>query len=114
MILELNLTLEDTEDNVLRLSNLDNKMIVKVNDLEYEVFPEQVIYNTGLERVMGMYSSLSYQLANSHRMLFIGRGVNKKEKDIREATALVNKKKEEYKGAQRKLSELNGPNNETN
>lgn len=108
MILELNLTLEDTEDNIVKLSNLDN-MIVKVNDLEYEVFPEQVRYNMDQGRVMGMYSSLCYQMTNNHGIIFIGRGVNKKEKDIRAAIAIVNEKKMEYKEAQRKLSELNGP-----
>lgn len=106
MKFELELTLEDKPENLLRFQSL-GKIIVKVDSLEYEVTPQTIQYNTECEEFYSDLINIGYRVGRDNRTLRLTAwGVNKKEQDIKEAKALVNSTKEAHKAAQRKLSEL--------
>lgn len=108
MNLELSFILQDTAENFEKLLTNYPTIQVKLGELEYEVAIHEVENNTefnnfyrGMEGFARVYSPRKFKIT--------GYGVNQKQKEIDAAVALVNKTKKEYKEAQRKLSELNGP-----
>lgn len=106
MNLELNITLQDTTENFNKLLADFPSLKMKLGDLEYDVAINQINKTVDAEyRYVGF---LAERYA-PRKITVSGFGLNSKQKEIDEAVALVNKTKKDYKEAQRKLSELNGP-----
>lgn len=108
MNLELSFILQDTAENFEKLLTNYPAIQIKLNELEYEVAIHEVENNTDFNN---FYSGIGdcVRVHNQRKLKITGYGVNQKQKEIDAAVALVNKTKKEYKEAQRKLSELNGP-----
>lgn len=102
MNLDFNITLQDTTENFNKLLSDFPNLKMKLGDLEYEVAIHEV--NNTAESLDGLIDRYS-----PRKVSVSGFGLNSKQKELDEAVALVNKTKKEYKEAQRKLSELNGP-----
>lgn len=102
MNLDFNLTLQDTTENFNKLLSDFPNLKMKLGDLEYQVAIHEV--NNTAESLDGLIDRYSLR-----KVSVSGFGLNSKQKELDEAVALVNKTKKEYKEAQRKLSELNGP-----
>lgn len=106
MNLDFNVTLQDTTENFNKLLADFHNLKMKLGDLEYQVAIHEVnnTVDSRYESIGGFLDRYS-----PRKIIVSGFGLNSKQKELDEAIALVNKTKKEYKEAQRKLSELNGP-----
>jgi len=106
MNLDFNVTLQDTTENFNKLLADFPNLKMKLGDLEYQVAIHEVNNTVDIryQDVNGFIDRYSPRVISVK-----GFGLNSKQKELDEAVALVNKTKKEYKEAQRKLSELNGP-----
>lgn len=112
MILELNLKIEDTREELMKLLK-DQKAEISLNGTIYDVQINDVIYKDEVSTRGGLFIQ-DYDQLRIHqtqgRMVAQGYGENKKAKEIAEAKQRVQDTQKAFKEAQRKLSELQGDN----
>ena len=111
MRIVLNLELQDSIENISKVNSLDTEVLMTFGDNEYVINLMEIKHDlrTGTYGSIYEYGGHTHRFVESSSLNISGRGYNKKEKDIKDAITRVNKAKEQYKEAQRKLSELNGP-----